>query len=45
MSGSPMNVPPISVAGAKAALVAQYADPRLRRRATMLWGSRGGKNL
>ena len=41
MSGSPMNVPPISVAGAKAALVAQYADPRLRRRATMLWGSRG----
>lgn len=36
-----MNVPPMSIAAAKAALVEQYADPVLRRRATMLWGPRG----
>ncbi len=36
-----MNIPPISVAAAKAALVEQYADTTLRRRATMLWGTRG----
>ncbi len=41
MSGNPMNVPPISIAAAKAALIEQYADPVLRRRATMLWGTRG----
>lgn len=36
-----MNVPPVSIAAAKAALIAQYAEPRLRQRATMLWGPRG----
>ena len=36
-----MNIPPVSIAAAKAALIEQYADPVLRRRATMLWGSRG----
>jgi MoxR-like ATPase len=41
MSGNPMNIPPISIASAKAALIEQYADPILRRRASMLWGSRG----
>ena len=41
MSGNPMNVPPVSIAAAKAALIAQFADPVLRRRATMLWGTRG----
>jgi AAA domain (dynein-related subfamily) len=41
MHGNPMNVPPVSIAAAKAALVEQYADPVLRRRATMLWGTRG----
>ncbi|MCU0968262.1 MAG: MoxR family ATPase [Rubrivivax sp.] len=41
MLGNPMNVPPVSIAAAKAALIEQYANPRLRRRATMLWGTRG----
>jgi MoxR-like ATPase len=41
MSGNPMNIPPISIAAAKAALIEQFADPVLRRRATMLWGTRG----
>jgi hypothetical protein len=41
MLSNPMNIPPISIAGAKAALVEQYADPILRRRASMLWGTRG----
>jgi MoxR-like ATPase len=41
MSGNPMNIPPISIAAAKAALIEQYADATLRRRATMLWGARG----
>ncbi|MDP2870473.1 AAA family ATPase [Methyloversatilis sp.] len=41
MSANPMNIPPVSVAAAKAALIEQFADPVLRRRATMLWGSRG----
>ncbi len=36
-----MNIPPVSIAAAKAALIEQYADPVLRRRASMLWGSRG----
>ncbi len=36
-----MNIPPVSVAAAKAALIEQFADPVLRRRATMLWGPRG----
>ena len=41
MIGNPMNIPPVSIAAAKAALIEQYADPVLRRRATMLWGPRG----
>ncbi len=41
MLGNPMNLPPVSIATAKAALVEQFADPVLRRRATMLWGTRG----
>jgi dynein-related subfamily AAA family protein len=41
MSGNPMNLPPLSIAAAKAALIEQYADPVLRRRASMLWGTRG----
>jgi MoxR-like ATPase len=41
MSGNPMNVPPVSIATARAALIEQYADGQLRRRATMLWGTRG----
>ena len=41
MSGNPMNLPPVSIAAAKAALIEQYADPVLRRRASMLWGTRG----
>jgi len=36
-----MNIPAVSIAAAKAALIEQYADPVLRRRASMLWGSRG----
>ncbi len=39
--GDPMNLPPVSIAAAKAALLEQFADPLLRRRATMLWGTRG----
>jgi len=41
MINNPMNIPPISISGAKAALIEQYADPTLRRRASMLWGTRG----
>jgi MoxR-like ATPase len=41
MSGNPMNIPAISIAAAKAALIEQHADATLRRRATMLWGARG----
>ena len=41
MQSNPMNIPPLSVAAAKAALIAQFADPVLRQRATMLWGTRG----
>lgn len=41
MRGNPMNIPPVSIAAAKAALIEQYADPVLRRRASMLWGARG----
>lgn len=36
-----MNIPPVSIAAAKAALIEQYRDPVLRRRASMLWGTRG----
>jgi hypothetical protein len=41
MLGNPMNIPPISIAAAKAALIEQFASPTLRRRASMLWGTRG----
>jgi MoxR-like ATPase len=41
MLANPLNIPPISISGAKAALLEQYANPTLRRRATMLWGTRG----
>ena len=36
-----MNIPPVSIAAAKAALIEQFSDSILRRRATMLWGTRG----
>ncbi len=36
-----MNIPAVSIAAAKAALIEQYADPLLRHRASMLWGTRG----
>jgi hypothetical protein len=36
-----LNIPPVSISAAKAALIEQYGDERLRRRATMLWGPRG----
>ncbi len=41
MNGNPMNIPPVSVAAAKAALLEQFAHPVLRQRASMLWGPRG----
>jgi hypothetical protein len=41
MAADPMNIPPVSIAAVKAALIEQYADKVLRRRATMLWGTRG----
>ncbi|EHQ51907.1 hypothetical protein ECTPHS_04388 [Ectothiorhodospira sp. PHS-1] len=41
MQGNPMNIPAVSIAAAKQALIEQYADPVLRRRASMLWGTRG----
>jgi MoxR-like ATPase len=41
MNPNPMNIPPVSIATAKAALIEQFAQPLLRRRATMLWGPRG----
>lgn len=41
MHGNPMNIPPVSIAAAKAALVEQFGDATLRRRASMLWGTRG----
>lgn len=41
MTGNPMNIPPISISGAKSALIEQFKDPVLRRRASMLWGTRG----
>ncbi|SIT65858.1 AAA domain (dynein-related subfamily) [Ectothiorhodosinus mongolicus] len=41
MQADPMNIPAVSIASVKEALIAQYADPALRHRATMLWGTRG----
>ncbi|MCF7991168.1 MAG: AAA family ATPase [Thiohalocapsa sp.] len=36
-----MNIPPVSIAAAKQALIEQFSDAVLRRRASMLWGTRG----
>ncbi len=41
MHSHPMNIPPVNIAQAKAALVEQFKQPLLRQRATMLWGTRG----
>ncbi len=41
MAADPMNIPPVSIAAVKAALIEQFASPVLRHRATMLWGTRG----
>lgn len=41
MPSNPMNIPPISIATAKAALIEQFSDMTLRHRASMLWGPRG----
>lgn len=41
MATDPMNIPVVSVAAARRALLAQFRDPVLRQRATMLWGTRG----
>lgn len=41
MNTSALNIPAISVDRVKEALLAQYLDHDLRRRATMLWGTRG----
>lgn len=41
MLANPMNIPAVSIAAVKTALIEQYADPLLRRRASMLWGPRG----
>ena len=41
MHEDPLNIPPVAVDTLAAALLAQYRDPRLRHRATMLWGTRG----
>ena len=41
MLNDPLNIPLVAVDTLVAALDAQFADPTLRRRATMLWGTRG----
>jgi MoxR-like ATPase len=41
MHSHPMNIRPVSIAQARAALVEQFRQPLLRQRATMLWGTRG----
>ena len=41
MNTSALNIPPVAVNTLKAALKAQFSDPVLRLRATMLWGTRG----
>lgn len=41
MHSNPMNIPPVSISAVKDALIAQFGAPELRRRATMLWGTRG----
>ena len=41
MNTSALNIPPVAVNTVKEALLAQFLDPGLRPRATMLWGTRG----
>lgn len=41
MNTSALNIPPVAVNTLKDALLAQFSDPVLRSRATMLWGTRG----
>lgn len=41
MNTSALNIPPVALDALKDALIAQYEDPVLRSRATMLWGTRG----
>ncbi len=41
MNSSALNIPPVAVNTLKEALLAQFLDPTLRSRATMLWGTRG----
>ena len=41
MNSSALNIPPVALNTLKDALIAQFADPVLRQRATMLWGTRG----
>lgn len=41
MNTSALNIPPVALSTLKNALIAQYEDPVLRTRATMLWGTRG----
>ncbi|MFK7995596.1 MAG: AAA family ATPase [Granulosicoccus sp.] len=41
MNTSALNIPPVAVSTLKTALLAQFSDPLLRSRATMLWGTRG----
>ena len=41
MLNDPLNIPLVAPDTLVAALDAQFADPVLRRRATMLWGTRG----
>ena len=41
MNTSALNIPPVAVNTLKNALLAQFQDPTLRSRATMLWGTRG----
>lgn len=37
MHVNPLNIPAVSIAMVKEALIAQFADPMLRWRASMLW--------
>lgn len=41
MNADPLNIPPVAIDTLKRALKAQFENPVLRRRATMLWGTRG----
>lgn len=41
MNGNPLNIPPVSIATVKSALIEQFRQPLLRQRASMLWGPRG----